>query len=654
MKVSFVRLILIQLVLCAASLGFAADNFTTPMILSGDWQNSDHCRLVTVNTFTEIQGKVFFQQGVGWVIQSESGYKILTPSHVVAGAQIITATCLGKNVLLSLQSRTETKDLALLTPQSDIGAWAMPLIALEDRQTVLGRIDKSQRESIALSNPDHFSEPLEKKLLGQIYNNYLVPTPNGVGSFKTYERDTKIHGIAHFENKVNSLVAETLAIRPGFSGSPLFAQIPADKLEDKNFLINMISPDTYFQPYLMGMLTKAEVNGSRSFGTSLPEILQILPLLMSGSDPSRDVYVEAKGLSSRLRYKMSFDGKNLVRTQELVTNAGGTPKVYSEVCQDATVESSDWDTDSTKTSKLIDVIHGLKQSHAGPTQDPVIEIHLPKDFKSSSPQRPAPPKGMLEKIGGGDYGEGGGGGILKNSVLMAPPNNGQIIMGGRLTSYKKIRSCGKAFIRDQAGSAIDSLMINSQSRKATNLAEAFDLLTRPSNGTACATYYLDVGDSESTTYEVNGVPSIYARNDGTALTAGKDLANSLTCIPGKNIYFLKLKTRNLFLDMTLGQSPQAARGTVTAGTCTVGLTAKNYNWVNRWKHQLRSDKMDLDIALGDEGRILSVKILKLAPECGFSEEALWMYELNFLDREQILRAFSPFSLLRFSVTKGGS
>lgn len=527
----------------------------------------------------------------------------------------------------------------------------LPLIALQDRKAFLAQMPKETREQVELFHPDHFAKPLEQRLYDQIYNFYAVPAKDGVAVMKSYEADVTQAGVAHFENKLNSLVAESLAIRPGFSGSPLFAQIPAEKLENKNFLVNLMSPDSYYQSYLLGMLTKAEINGSRSLGISLPEILKILPDLLATTDASRDVYAERQGNGLQLKYKMTFDGQSLIRSQQMVYKG----QLYSEICQDTTAESSEWDQQAAILESAAEAVRVNKDKTGA---NPVINVEIkrpsPKDYKDlKSNKTPGGVKGFQQKSGGGDYGEGGGGATLKNSTLMTPPTD-RMVFGAHLTSYKRVSTCSRAAVLDSLGHSIDHLENNGLIYKVTNLAEAYDVYSAAAQGAPmCPTYNLEPVMNSTTYYIQNEKEYSYSRTEGLAYQNGKASKDQLQCIPNADLYHLTFsEEKKLSLDLILG-APAKSKGTMsffgTAGTCDITITAKNVNQVNRWRYQIRTDKADVDVAVGTEGRLLTIKILRLAQECSAATDAsFWMMEYNFSSPDQVMIASRPIGILRFA------
>ncbi|MNU04723.1 hypothetical protein D3C72_2492580 [compost metagenome] len=56
---------------------------------------------------------------------------------------------------------------------------------------------------------------------------------------------------------------------------------------------------------------------------------------------------------------------------------------------------------------------------------------------------------------------------------------------------------------------------------------------------------------------------------------------------------------------------------------------------NRWKHQIRSRHIDVDISIGTQGRIVGIKFLRVPSECQVGEfkpdRQFWMGEENFFD-----------------------
>jgi hypothetical protein len=370
-------------------------------------------------------------------------------------------------------------------------------------------------------------------------------------------------------------------------------------------------------------------------------ILKTLPLLIATQSPSVDVYAKAQRSSWRLQYKNKVAGKTLERVRELINDASG--KSYTEVCEDDTLESSEWKSPVTmkapaKKDLKLDITNKLQI-------DELIKSLKIQDQELRS---------VETKSSGGDYGEGGGSALsLKNSHLMIHDRN-RYVGGYNLASYKRDKACDKVVIKDGLGTSYDSISLQGNLKKATSLTDAYDSLSRggqwtsAANGTLCKpTKLLEsiMGGFAETNYEAAGIFYFHSRAEGMAVpntvkTQSAPIGN-LVCGPGKTD--IQLEQENLKMNVHLGDVKNPT-GFVQLknSSCMVALTPKNYSIANPWKHQIRSALMDMDITLGTEGRILSIKILKAAAPClESSAENLWLLETHFNDPETMMKMYTP-------------
>jgi hypothetical protein len=601
MKKLLACLILIQSVLLSALAAKATNEFAKPLIYPpvADYAPTK-CQLVTIQSVAVQRGQTYSQSGVGWVILGDEGYRILTPAHVISGADTIQAECQGKIFALQVVSKTETKDLALLKFQAGFENSLFPLIELK------------QTSANSRMATDHFRQAFQTLLNEQIYNLYVVPKDKNTPWFyRSYEGDIKKIGIAHLQKGLNTLAAETLAIRPGFSGSPLLIENPVQAKSNSypGMYLYLGGQDT--KTYLVGMLNKVEVNGSRSLGLSLPDILQMLPLLWNAKSWVLDVYSDANNKSLSLRYKNTVVDQELERSQELVFKSlNGDETVYKEICIDANLESSAW------TSKG-------------------------KDLSMAASR-------------GGDYGEGGGGSAsLRNSVLMTTKIDSVISLGmGNLTSFKRMNSCDKVMLQDNRGNLYDAFKVRGQLQKATSLSELYDLLAsgeklESAEGMPiCRPVNLESGWNLISFYQANGKKYYHYRGEGSAKVTTpaeirkieeKGYLGFMRCYDG-NLLQLRAAGMSFRINVALGDPKRASGGIQFGGDsdrCGVKLTEMNYHMANRWKHQIRSRYIDVDISVGTKGRIVGIKFLKVPNECQVgeskSDREFWMGEQNFFD-----------------------
>lgn len=643
MKTRWIRLILLIFLFAWISSASAANDFSHPMVFSGSPLGPDRCKLITVHSYIEDQGNIYTQSGVGWFILGEQGYRVITPAHVIAGANLVFGECLGELFPMGLQSKSETLDLALLTIPESYSSFAFPMIVLENRNTFLSKVsDPLQRELLNVLNPEHFNEPFDNKMLQQKSNYYLVPdgrSGNSWQRYKSFEMDLIGIGTAHIENDLPSLVVETLAIRPGFSGAPLFIEVPQEFQKPQN--------------YFVGMLTRAEINGSRSLGISLPQILEILPRMLNAANNNLDVYTDAHKLPVRLRYHNLVKNGVMERSQDLIYSPpSGKTFTFTEICDDTTAESSEWgkgtpvQTFSPKSLKDL----GLQKLEIAP---PKVDKKLLKNLLDLNLKL----KAVEQKTAGGDYGEGGGGPrSLKNSKLMTTDPNTTV--GANLSSYKKEKTCSKMAVKNDQGKSVDSMIAKNKVVKTTNLTEAFNTLKSNGaswaetmhSGNICESYQLISARRVETYYRYRDQMYTYGRTEGVARAENINASEEQSYLRCRgNQIEIVLSTPILAMNLLLDRAGPG-RGSVTlrnnSENCTIQMSKQNYSAANRWKHQIRTHQMDMDINLGTEGRILSIKILRTSKECSPNKnDELWLEEVNFSDQETVNKKFKPRTLI---------
>jgi hypothetical protein len=673
---SLMRLILIQATLFLASTSLGANEYARPVIFSGAGLPYARCKIVTIHSLTEVKGQVYSQSGVGWFISGEEGYRLLTPAHVVSGADAVLGECLGKFFPLQVQSRSETLDLALLKPMSDVTRLAYPLIYLKTREQAMAGMTPAELNGLKTFHPDHFARTLESLINIQESNSYQLPGPtpeNPVIKVMSSDLDIGKMGIAHYEDGVNSLVVETLGIQPGYSGVPLFAHIQKQNFTDADFLINTLSGDgDYSALFLMGMLTRTEVNGSRSLGISLPMILKALPYLMKSQNPTGDAYAQGVGLRLQLEYLNTLKNKVMERSQVLVDDTSGTRKIFTEICQDESIESSEWSANSAASSQsLSKLIQQYKSTVSESQKRPQLEQVIER-YKAQSQDL----RSIQQKSRGGDYGEGGGSiASLKNGQLMTPDRN-IYYHGGyyTLTAYKMNKPCQKVALQDNQGRIFDSLILQGRLKRATSVADAFNaisrggMLTTSRSAPLCKNLTLFASEMdavESWYVGPNKENFIHARSEGIAMNDAlkKDLsrAGEMRCAiensangPTDRID-IRLEQEYMKMQVSLGDLKNP-KGFIQLKNpaCIVQLSPKNYSIANRWKHQIRSPMMDVDFILNTEDRVLSIKVLRASESCSPSGTMrLWLQEAHFFDIDSMAKKSNSWRRSYYEKKKAG-
>ncbi|WP_413574654.1 hypothetical protein ACLVWU_10530 [Bdellovibrio sp. HCB290] len=625
---TFLSLILIGL----PSLGWGRENLSNPTVLSGPGinTNTQQCQIINVYSYAIAGEKIYAQVGVGWVISAANQLRILLPAHVVAGAELLTGKC-GNNVFpLALKSKSETLDLALLDTTSQATPYLLPLISLEDRNDFLKSLSGKQKSLVSSLAPPHTKSDITKALSEQSTNFYLIPssTPNNPEMIKA---ETMISlGYSRIEKGIPSLYAESQAIRPGFSGSPFFVQSRHQASRD-DMNMALFNPYLFDKAYLVGMLTKAEINGSRSLGISLPDILETLPRLLASSDADA-------GRPIRLRYAEKINGGILERKQELIQNlSDGSQRIFTEICNDSTAESSEWNTSNQQPSTQTKSV--LKELSVDPQK---IKTLNPEDFKKITSDLQRSHLGTSARVSGGDYGEGGGSlYTLKDAIFMKPTRDSGGFLTADLSAYKSKKFCDQPMIKDQHGKKFDSITVGGKQIKTTTLAEYYTALTTPGLGqNSCISTYLGgFGMEAANVYLVNGEELVYTRVESSIGNSASE--NILQCNGSETR--VKLSGGNLFVDATFSKSG-SARGSVQlrtsqGGLCDIQLNGKNTRSVGSWRQQIRTKDVDIDVTFGAEDRAMGFKILRASAACNpFHSGKLWMYELNFSNKFEKLRS----------------
>ncbi|WP_413574569.1 hypothetical protein ACLVWU_10100 [Bdellovibrio sp. HCB290] len=627
-------IILALILMSYPSFGLGRDNLANPTVISGPGAVKDHnaCQIIKVRSYAYSENKIYAQEGVGWVLKSTQGTHILLPAHVIAGSNLIAGECGGRSFPLTLKNKSETLDLALLNTPEQAASFLFPLIDLQDRNESLNNIKGRRKVMADALVPEHTSQVLKFAMQNQEMNYYLVPSiiPNTPERFNSYGGDMEIVGFTQMAEGLHSLIVESLAIRPGFSGSPFFVKAAPENPTPEEAAMALTNEDLYYKPYLAGMLTKVEINGSRSLGVSLPKILEALPRLMSSKDADA-------GRALRLRYVEKVTAGVLERSQEMVqTLSDGSQRIYTEICNDSTAESSEWIKAEKEPNPQTKVI--IKEISIDPQKVKTMRYEdlsqAIKDLKDSK-------VGSSIQRTGGDYGEGGGGVLsLKNATFLVPVLDYEAL--NYLSSYKIKKNCDLSMIRDNYGTIFDSKSIGGRQVKTATLAELYNALTNPNAGkNSCINASLNatggMDQFTATTYLMNGTKYVYLRTEGEA-KKGQAGVQSITC--DGNTTRVNFSSGNIKMDVNFSKSGKA-QGYINLTSaedklCQVQLNPRNYRAVGNWKHLIRSKELDADIILGNEDRVFSLKILRVSDACSPTYiDKLWMQEVNFSEGSRL-------------------
>ncbi len=292
-----------------------------------------------VNIVAELvlDGYTFHQSGQGWIIKftDRPNFYILTPSHVIHGAQNFSFYCKEKKITeLKLIGDSPTYDLALLEiqPQSLIDCELNPLI------TINNIITDKKIEQLTLAD-----FKFDTKYYKSDFRNWISSYSNkkyDSSGFRFIEKETEnfIAGIMIDDNlrfktnsyssknrdlsPYNSDIFSDFGIKPGLSGGAYtMAQ----------------------QSLPLGMVTKTRINDKKALIIPTQELIPISFLLLNGGDPwtknkpyaAIDFKYEVENLNNQ---------KYLNRTRFMTYKSAQHDITFTELCSQAKFKlSSSWE-----------------------------------------------------------------------------------------------------------------------------------------------------------------------------------------------------------------------------------------------------------------------------------------------------------------------
>ena len=85
-----IHLFLILSLILGSELAFAEQEFIVHTNMMFRTKQNEECSIVKVhNLFSTEDGKVFHQEGMGWVVHIKNSLAVLTPAHVIANYQLL-------------------------------------------------------------------------------------------------------------------------------------------------------------------------------------------------------------------------------------------------------------------------------------------------------------------------------------------------------------------------------------------------------------------------------------------------------------------------------------------------------------------------------------------------------------------------------------
>lgn len=427
------------------------------------------CGLVTVQAERDSNAGRIQQTGLGWIVLDTVARRlvVVTPAHVVFGGERLFALCGESTFSLAVRSTSTTLDLAVLDIQNPAGisntlASMGPILILGESQQemieeVVAQLPASERMSTNSKESlgslwaqrggkvpaefflryfavDHNQFDFLSLLREQSFDGYFYVDPRRertLRSVRSLEPDYQSLGLvlpmspddtALFGQRT-PLSVGNLAIRPGFSGAPLFVMSrPPSSIQEwaqTAFAMGSI-PERLLPTYLVGMMTKTELNGIRSVAISLPDMLKVLPKMIREPKPI-DYWRILNPTKPFLSYHLVTDGVSIARQTSLeIPRRHADPYVLTEYCLSDYLESSDWDEGRRRPDFFGENLKDLLNPERRVVPRNLVPLSPLRNWpaRNSRPERNEfqrkDSKEFLERSrgylrGGGDYGEGGGG-----------------------------------------------------------------------------------------------------------------------------------------------------------------------------------------------------------------------------------------------------
>ncbi|WP_413557136.1 hypothetical protein [Bdellovibrio sp. HCB209] len=441
-------------------------------------QKSPTCNVVTVHAVTEINGKSFYQSGIGWVVISKNNEReVITPAHVIHGATKIIVQCSTLNVFATIKGVSVTKDIAVLKIQTTTATtWAeenflTALIYMQEYQDF-----KAKYPGVGSDAPDHTALMDNKWFDKSGFKRWTYVIANQGREMNTSfgkTNDQMIQStpkVSLLSNKSSAsyggsdLVAvETFAIRPGFSGTPLIFQDEASApgKDQFSFMKN--------GKYVAGMLIRTDISGGRSLAITIGDVIRTYFEISDVTDativfnaPLRIERADAV-TGPIIRYTLKAGEQALSKTPVLLQSMGGA-RYYqaTEVCKDSYQESSDWistkginfdkgDANFSEAESIVDKIRAEKENQ---TNEILRKNLLKEDLKNKFSDKnlkdnllKGGTNSTLLKVGGGDYTEGGGGIMAAiNSTFKTDAMQSENIQNMSTSMYRTETTCKTAGI----------------------------------------------------------------------------------------------------------------------------------------------------------------------------------------------------------------
>lgn len=265
------------------------------------------CSVAAIHAINTLNLESFRTQGIGVVFKYEDNLHILTPAHVVEGAQQILLQCESNQ---KVQSNAEIfkidleADLAILKIRKQVELWS-PLFDLSVRNSnlALSKIVPSILQS---------DESFQKMTSALLPDNGLWQ--EGMVQVPGVKIDTHLLHTYWVEQKTNywpafnsMLYIYGLGVVPGMSGAPLFS----------------IGKNGGFS----GIIVKTEHNGIRSLAIPAHQILRWIKTALSNNH-SRIYSIE----NIEFRYRYQKEGHELQRLRSLILKDSQNKYLFQEQC----------------------------------------------------------------------------------------------------------------------------------------------------------------------------------------------------------------------------------------------------------------------------------------------------------------------------------
>lgn len=629
------------------------------------------CAIVKVHSLMKTaEGKVFRQEGLGWIIRLGFQVGVLTPYHVVASGESIIAECNGNFFPVVFPTIDREKDLAFFRIQDDQleknKQHLLPLLVqqLPEEKSVLDEKGKALDQLLNLNFPREYyrTKALELALGSASFGVASMPTSQDPASALIMSPDMDLNVQVQVDKNhpfySNLIRVQGLGVRPGISGGALFGVAYSSLYAGYNFQKNKSeyeAPIELLPKIILGMVTKTRINGAETVAISMEDILTFLEteaLKIKYKTPKKNLEIHYAPQEKNNEFKLKT---------YLTIHQDHSPQetIISEFCSDEYQVSAEWSPLEPKMTlqslprkeqKILEAKRDLEIKR----KDQMLQIYQTdhgravnteflKEIKLTPEQ-----KRQLLSSGGGDYGEGGDGFLLPESQFIltsfAPNDFDGVKKVGvvKISQFKSIPSLGlyktPRACRQQGLMVGQSLISqvalpNQDLRRMVNLEDFYafykenkekslDLLLQYGSNS-------DVGMSlpvpKDLKLEIPLVPvfhissgNIYSKTFLTRAKANSDSPSKLELTRNglQLVADTKLPDGKETMRLHIKQSQNIWSGSLQfSNGCRIEMNPGSFKKANNWSANYKDASLDMGISLLAQSESMRVVINKINSQC---------------------------------------